>query len=693
MTAGFRPEIQALRALAVSLVIVFHLWPGRLTGGYVGVDVFFVISGFLITAHLLKEADLTGRVKLSEFYARRIRRLLPAALVVLAVTLVATLIYVPTALWRQFLAEIGASAIYIVNWVLAANAVDYFAAENTASPVQHYWSLSVEEQFYIVWPLLIIGVYWATRRLERNPKHAVLAGVFALVFIVSLIVSIVGAETNQSFTYFATTAHAWEFAAGGLLAIAGLRTHAIVDRFTQWRGATASRALLSWLGFIAIVASALVFDGSSKFPGWIALLPVVGTLAVIVAGDPRALFGPDFIVHNRFVQFVGDVSYSAYLWHWPLIVLVPFVISRDLGIVERLVILAATFVLAWASKRYIEDVVRTAPVLVKRSRTYVAAAMASTLLLVGCVAPVVAHESRTDSVRAYVETAVNSGDTCFGGRALVDGVDCEFATSVNPALGDDPKLYDYFPEFENCVHPVPDVVRNCVWGSEEPTATIALIGDSHMNHYRAAFARMLDDNAWEYNHISRNACPIVSLEWTRTTPGSAGDSEPCRRWRAEVISYIADSTDIDAVVVSNYSQKFAQIETSENRALMARAYAETWRQWTEAGIPVIVIADDPLTNKQNVPACVRANADDLSKCSLPREEAVGKDPLVAAAREYPNPGVTLVDLTDSYCDDDRCYVVVGGVIVYSDTHHITPAFSRSLYPLIEPHLAAALAGR
>jgi peptidoglycan/LPS O-acetylase OafA/YrhL len=613
--------------------------------------------------------------------------------VVLAVTLVVTLIYVPTALWRQFLTEIGASAIYVVNWVLATNAVDYFAAENTASPVQHYWSLSVEEQFYIVWPLLIIGVYWATRRLQRHSKHAVLAGVFGLVFIASLIVSVVGAETNQSFTYFATTAHAWEFAAGGLLAIAGLRKYALVDRFTQWRGALASRAVLSWLGFISIVASALIFDGESKFPGWIALLPVVGTLAVIVAGDPRALFGPGFIVRNRFVQFVGDVSYSAYLWHWPLIVLVPFVIARDLGTAERLVILAATLGLAWVSERYVEDVVRATPVMAKRSRTYVAAAMASTLLLAGCVAPVVAHESRKDAVRAYVNAAIASGDKCFGGRALVDGVNCEFATNVDPEVGDDPKLYNYPLETSVCGYPVPEIVRDCLWGSEEPTAKIALIGDSHMGHYRAAFAGMLNENAWEYHLITHNTCPIVSLDWTRTTPGAAGDSESCRLWRGEVITYIADSADLDAVVVSNYSQKFAQIETAENRATMARAYAETWSQWTDAGIPVIVIADDPLTNKQNVPACVRANADDLAKCSLPREEAVGKDPLVAAAKEYPNPGATLVDLTDSYCDDDRCYVVVGGVVVYSDTHHISAAFSRSLYPLIEPHVAAALAGQ
>ena len=687
----FRPEIQALRALAVTLVVTFHFWPQQLTGGYVGVDIFFVISGYLITSHLLREKQRTGRIVLSQFYARRVRRLLPAALFVLAVTLVTVVIVVPTSLWKQFLGEIAASALYFVNWLLAINSVDYFGAENLASPVQHYWSLSVEEQFYIVWPLLIIGVFALTRSAEWRTSLRWLTAVFAAVFAAGLVYSVVGSRVAQAPTYFATPAHAWEFAAGGLLAIVGLLGAAaqrvdFVSRLPRY-----ARSLASWLGFAVIVFSAVRFDGESLFPGYIALIPVIATVVVIAMRVPDGRFSPGWIVSNRAVQWLGSISYSVYLWHWPLIVLTPFVIGSDLTLATKLLLIAATIVLGALTKRFVEDSVRISPLWSPRLRTYTAAAMASFLIVGASFVPTAVAESRADDVRAYVDSQVEANNQCFGAAALPSGASCEYETTIDPKVGDDPSLYAAQGAPDGCPLVYDDIVRECVTGDDDAELSIAFIGDSHMRHYGSAVFPLLENHDWQYRFIVRGACPAVSLSWSPSTPDATETNAGCVSWRESMQRYVSDEIDVDLIVVSNYTAKYSFVETAENRAQMAQAYATTWKNWTDQGTPVLVIGDAPVTQQKDVPTCVHEHLDDLDECSMPVDDAIGNDPLLMAARDYPNPLVSALDHTDAFCDDSRCYVVAGGVVAYADKHHIAPAFARSLAPRIEAAITAALA--
>jgi len=264
-----RPEIQGLRAVAVALVVVHHLWPAALPGGFVGVDVFFAISGFLITAHLLREIERHGRVRLGAFWVRRARRILPAALLVLGCTLAATLALVPSTYWAQYVAEVRASALYGQNWHLATAAVDYFAAEDGPSPVRHFWSLSAEEQFYLVWPVLLLLAALAARG-----RRAGLALAMGACTALSLAYSVHLTAAEPASAYFVTPTRGWEFGLGALLALAGGR----------------APAACSWLGLAAIGAAAALYSPATPFPGAAALLPVCGALAVIAARAPgRAL--------------------------------------------------------------------------------------------------------------------------------------------------------------------------------------------------------------------------------------------------------------------------------------------------------------------------------------------------------------------------------------------------------------------
>lgn len=316
----FRTDIQALRALAIAVVVLNHLWPTRLTGGYVGVDVFFVISGYLITAHLLGELARTGSIRLGRFYARRIRRLLPAALFVLAVSAVLVAIFLPYPRWLRNAAEIAASAAYVENWALAALSVDYSAANAAASVAQHYWSLSVEEQFYILWPLLILAAALGARAFLRSVNAGRTLVIFvSLVAGASLAASVLFTAAAPSAAYFATFTRAWEFGVGALIALAP----------ATWRLRRRIANVLAIAGFIAILWSAFVYDDSTAFPGSAALIPVLGTAAIIAAGTRNDDLWHSAITARRPIQWLGNVSYSLYLWHWPLIVLAPFALRTE----------------------------------------------------------------------------------------------------------------------------------------------------------------------------------------------------------------------------------------------------------------------------------------------------------------------------------------------------------------------------
>jgi peptidoglycan/LPS O-acetylase OafA/YrhL len=305
LDAPKRPEIQGLRTIAVLLVVLYHLWPSTFSGGYIGVDIFFVISGFLITSHLLREVDATGRVDLARFWARRARRLLPGAYLVLAATAIGIYVWVPRLRWPQFFNEIIASTLYYENWSLAHDAVDYLAESNAASPVQHYWTLSAEEQFYLGWPLLmLLGLFIASRFGAR--RRVAIAAVLGAVVCGSLVYSLHLTSADSARAYFITPTRAWEFGFGAMLAF--------VPTTALSRVPTARRAVASWAAITVMIGAGFVFDGATPMPGTGAIVVVVAATAFLAAGGPTQWWAPLAVLDRRAVQFTGEISYALYLW-------------------------------------------------------------------------------------------------------------------------------------------------------------------------------------------------------------------------------------------------------------------------------------------------------------------------------------------------------------------------------------------
>ena len=678
-----RRDIEGLRALAVALVVVYHLWPGALPGGFVGVDVFLVVSGFLITSHLLEHPPRRPR-DLAEFWGRRIRRLLPASFLVLAVTLALSWRFAPVTQWAETSRQVLASTFYVENWALAERSVDYLAADAAASPVQHFWSLGVEEQFYLVWPVLVLLLAWGARRVARGPRVRgrfwVTAGmgvVVAASFAWSLYLT--GADPARA--YCETPVRVWELGAGAILAGVAPRVARVLGDRARLRG------VLAWAGLGAIVTGAFVLDGTVPFPGVAALLPVLGTVAVVGA-HAAGPWSPHAALAARPVQRLGSVSYSVYLWHWPLIVLFPHVTGRERGVVGSLGVVLVTLVLASLTKHLVEDRLRGAhPLGVPLRRTYIFMG-AGMLVLVALVAGVRLDLARTEAAAAErLAAAVDDADRCFGGAALVtEG--CEphgTELLLEPAVAAEDKPAPYA---DDCwVLGSFSEQKTCTYGSTAPGAKeVALVGNSHAGHWLPALQVLAEEQDFRITTYLISECFTVAAEIEFRNPTR---SERCQAWNERVVRETTDGR-FDAVVVSNRTARHLAGVPPEQQPTAAReAYAQTLGRWSEAGLPVVVIRDTPYADVENVPDCVAAHLGELAVCDgdRGREQA---DPLFDAALTHDDPALRTVDLTDRICRADTCYSVVGGVIVYFDSGHLSATFARSLAPALRDAVADAL---
>ncbi|WP_306894487.1 acyltransferase family protein [Agromyces albus] len=382
-----RPEIQALRAVAVCAVVLHHGWPAVAPAGYMGVDVFFVVSGFLITGLLLRDAGSARRISLKRFYERRARRILPAAVATLLAVSVLTLLFVPQREWSGFFREIVTSTLYVENWQLAADSQNPARDDLRSTPVQHFWSLSVEEQFYLVWPFLVVGSLWFAR-VRGASVRTVAAVALVVVTIASFAYGVALTAADHNLAYFSTIARGWEFGIGGLLALAAAPV-----------GRERLRTVISWLGIALIVVPIVTFTGVTVFPGWVAVIPVAGTLAVIWAGMPLTSWSTARLTGLAPVQWVGDVSYSLYLWHWPVFMFVPYVTGVPSPPWLMVLLVGLSLAIAGLSKRWIEDPFRigTTDAPLRRPAVILSGlgVAAALLLVTGFAAPQVAASSVT----------------------------------------------------------------------------------------------------------------------------------------------------------------------------------------------------------------------------------------------------------------------------------------------------------
>ncbi|MEV8337702.1 acyltransferase family protein [Leucobacter sp. NPDC077196] len=700
---GFRPDIQGLRAVAVGVVLLYHADAPFLSGGFVGVDVFFVISGYLITGLLLREALSTGRIDLAEFYARRARRILPAATIVVIATLVLTVMLLPGIRWQQVGTDAIGAALYVVNWMYAGG-TDYLNATVAASPLQHFWTLSVEEQFYIVWPLVLLLLLLVIRGGaaraggaeaggDRGPDRARVqryAGIGVLAILIpSLVWSIVFTASNPAPAYFVTTTRLWELAIGAAIAV-----------FARYAARIPSRIALAlgWVGLAGILIASFAYSAEAPaFPGSAALLPTLSATAIIVGGmNGRAENGVGRVLGTRPMRWIGDISYSLYLWHWPLIVVGTYLLGGELRFRWGLLIIALAIGLSWLSFRFVEGPFRDWPWLkhsVRRSLAAGATLMAATVIIavVVTVAPRFGDQQfeAADATRMGAEALtddISKGTlaTFSDAGAPVDVISGGFTPSAVDARQDNSVIYD-----NGCQLDVATVTPNgCVFGDPGSDVTVVLAGDSHAANWAPTMIGLAEARGWRLVTHTKSACSLAAVE-------QGGNSRPyteCNAWNPLVQQEIIELHP-DLVVTVNAGRRGVwqdgePLAGDARLDAFAGGLAETWRSFTSAGIPVAVIADTPDMGI-DVPECVSANPDRLTRCAVPRSEAIGTQPKAEPIAVEGLTDVSLIDMNDWICPDAAsCPAIVGNVLVWRDNQHLTATYAETL---VQP-LDAALSG-
>jgi peptidoglycan/LPS O-acetylase OafA/YrhL len=668
---GFRPDVQGLRAIAVLMVVIYHLNPSLLPGGFAGVDVFFAISGFLITGHLLRGYERTGRVHLLDFWGRRARRLLPAAALVLAVTWLVSLVALPLSRLPDTAGQVRASALYFQNWVLAHDAVDYLKADSAPSPVQHFWSLSVEEQFYLGWPLLFVLAGLLAVRLSHGVGHGagrpVMFGFALAATLASLAYSAYYTHANPAGAYFVTTTRVWELGLGGALALLASRA----SRVLAWQG------WLGWLGLGMVVASAFVLSDQSAFPGTVALLPVGGAVLLIAGGSAKARRGPGRLTSLRGMVFLGDISYSMYLWHWPIIVLWTGYTARSIGLLDGAAILAASIGLAWLTKVLVEDRVRLAAFIARyRGRSLATALVA--------IVPVTL-------VTVYLASQPSPFDGQLGpeypGAAVLAG-----DVRTVPEAPTVPRLVDVgsdLPAYEKQGCEAGQHVstpKTCTFGdTTHPRRTIALVGDSIAGEWFPALNEIAQQQHWRLVTALHSTCP-----WTAAVaidPVTNGPYTSCHTWGGKLINELLTKVKPDAVITTARPGLATPDDRSggaESVAEIGAGMARYWRTLIAHGISVIPIQESP-EMYQDEPDCLSGRLAHRT-CGVAASKAIAPNPPTVVATQAMKGAVDLIDMNPFICGPTECQGIVGNVVVYRDSHHLTNTYARTLAPYLQKYL-------
>jgi peptidoglycan/LPS O-acetylase OafA/YrhL len=684
----FRPDLEGLRAVAVILVLLYHAKLPGFAGGYIGVDVFFVLSGFLITGVLYRELRSTQSLSISRFYARRARRLLPAAGAVLLCTLAASIWLVPGFRLAAVTTDITSAALYVSNMRFGVQANDYFQATAAPSPVLHFWSLSVEEQFYIFWPAVLIFLHnWLPD--VRSPRARVAGGILA-VGGASLVGSLVLTTVNQPWAFFLLPTRAWELAIGGVLAVLARRLVFVPRRLAA--GATVA-------GLACVIAAGVLFDDGTPFPGIAATLPVAGAALVIVGGFPDPAPPPSRILSLRPCRFLGRISYSLYLWHWPILVFGLLI----LGPAWSIPLAMAAIPVAAISQRWIEEPFRHGRIIgITPSRNLLQAAGVGLVVVAVCWA--VSPSAGATVAGAVPGIVSNPVATLLPSAAAAGppGVSPSAAMprSTSPAKDNPPvpcsgcTLADLIPPpgsnllagriDDSCVDFDP---ARCVLGTAlGADAVVAVFGDSHAANWTPALEQLAIDRKWRLVVMTHASCPPeLTTVWSYRF--KRPDTE-CDAWREQALSRLA--AERPAVILIASYPAYALVAADGGRVTYPddANWAKMWSSGLAATLTrlaplqstLVVMGDVPVVGDSGLnPACISQHATDFQSCRAPRDRVVRTGVRDVERSAATSNRALFVDPTPWLCDRDSCPAVIARYVVYADAaSHLTAPFALSL---------------
>ncbi len=672
----FRGDIQGMRALAVGLVILAHVGFTSVSGGFVGVDVFFVVSGFLIIGLLFREGESSSRISILDFYARRARRILPAASLVLIVTTVLAAWQWPFVRSAEVVKDAGWAAAFLANFRFAAVETDYFAQGEPPSPMQHYWSLAVEEQFYLAIPLILMLITALVVRRSAGALEPVqlrrwILLVLGVLSLASLAWSHHLTAVDVTAAYFSTLARAWELGIGGLLAVLVAGPPAWAIRVRRWH-----TELLGWGGLALIGWAALRFDASTSFPGLAALVPVLGATAVLAAGS----FGADLLpslgrlLSWRPFTLVGAWSFSLYLWHWPVILFARERWGHDLDRPQVALVLAVTFALSAATFYFVEEPFRRGRVWRPRVRAMVLYPVSLALVGASAFGGHLYIQAQIDdladnpaiAVADYRDAALDEDPAVAVVQASVlaaeDGR--EIPGGLSPDLGD----------VRTSIAPLGDcdyregMRRLCPTGDPDAQRSIAVLGDSHARAWGPTFTEIGADHGYAVHHFVYSGCPANGA--TRPDPANGSTWTACEDFKAWALEQVAELQP-DLVVVANNAYLGGEIATAQLDGL-----AWELEQLQQHSEQVVLLGNLPVLPRMPG-VCLSGRDVDLGDC-LMRSKRKPEEVQGEFGRIAESVGADYVDARRWFCVKRKCPAVIGTYVPMRDKGHVTVEYARAL---------------
>ncbi|WP_264029974.1 acyltransferase family protein [Cellulosimicrobium sp. SH8] len=677
--APYRHDLDGLRALAVVLVAVYHVWVHRVSGG---VDVFLMLSGFFVAGGLLRSFARGTPVRLRTYLPRLARRLLPALVLVLAAVLVASAVLLPRTRWTGVSGDVLGSLLYAENWRLAAAEQAYGAADVGQSPLQHVWSLSVQGQLFVGLPILLLLVWWSAGRAAVARRLMIVHATVLAAAVASFAYAVVAVRADQATAYYDTFARAWEYLAGALLALL----------VTRVRLPGAWGLVAGWAGLALVVASGVLVDGAALFPGPATLVPLAGAALVVVAGapGPRGIAVADAWSVSRLlarspVARAGGYAYAFYLWHWPVLVFTIVLRDRPVGWLAGVAVLGLAAVLAVLTKHLVEDVLRRDPrdprdvrdATPARPPRWALRPLVVAVTATVAIAPLVWNAHVLSIQRSYQSTVQDADVAAYPGALSVLEPGAYAAATADPVPAVETVA-------EDTSRVVPDGcmtgnresdVKRCSYGPEDATTVVALVGASHSEHWFAALEPIAERRGFRVVPVLKAGCLFLDPE------DSVGDGE-CATWQREAMDYVL-SVEPDVVITTSTRPTMSD----GSRETVPDEYVRAWERLAQDDIPVVAIRDNPWLPFW-MPECAAVHGSDSDECAVAWEDVLDDvDPSLDAVQELWN--TTILDFNDVLCPDRVCRPVQGNRFVYRDDNHLTATYAVTLSPVFDERFGVA----
>ncbi|AQL55887.1 acyltransferase family protein [Abyssicoccus albus] len=644
----YRPEIEGLRIIAALLVAIYHIWLSRVSGG---VDVFFIISGFLITTSIVSKINKFGEFDGKQYFSNLFKRLFPGLATIVITTIILSIILLPDFLIKQTMKEAISTLLFFENWQLALSNTDYLDSEQVKTPFEHFWAMSIQGQFYVFWFFLFTILLFTYNKYKYNFVK-VLNIVLISIFILSLCFSIYQTSVNQPVAYFNPFARVWQFALGGLLCV-NLSKINIHNYFGN---------ILGWIGLLGIISTGIIFEVSSKFPGYIALFPMICTTFILISGNKYSRFGVENLLSHPIMVKLGGISFGIYLWHWVILSFYHYKMGNNVPILHGFIIIFLSIILSYYMTKYIEKPIRNRNSINGKKNLII-------LFIITIISMII---FLIFSYFKLNENHTNKNDNYLGAKSVLTDTYKSYDDFIpNLAKAPNDRPVSYFDGVNQNVDAA-EVLIGEYGDTKTYKYTVVLAGASHTAHHLGAIKSFAKSENIRLINITKSGCRLTSEQ----------DEDPtCNVWKKDAFNKIIEYNP-DLVVT------LGTVTKNDNSDYISEGMIDYFKKFDEKNIDILATRDTPRF-KFSIPEMIEKNGIEQTKEAMNKYPSLSDTPPWKQHVNIPH-NVHFVDYTQYFMINNKYSPIIGGIIIYHDKAHISNTYSESMGPIFKKDIMKLL---